>query len=390
MKLKEMWKRFWTLDIHNHEGFTLVELIIVIAILAILSTGAIAGYSAYVTSANRTVDESLATEIENVMILAYYNGTLKPGASIVVYYGKAGDETYNVVVDPNGDMGAAAALIAAYGENYATSLRLSWEGWKDEMGSYPTADEIANVQGSNFKTENMGAMLSQVQNVVNSAANYFVGAGIADENVKHYLENAGLSGETVTDPNAAANATVFMVADNLSKVGPDSEGINTTQFVKRWKAGKLNEYTEWDKPTREAAQYAMVYAAATYIDTLPGSTTTYRQQMEGDHTNILSKCRAVLDAMDDTDEYKAYKSSGQMEMDAKAFLTYMEGVSASADTLTTSTDLTSQNYFNNDTVLNYVNDYVSLNNVLSSVDMKNGAFVFYFNGESVSCLPLNY
>ena len=55
MKLKNMWKRFWTLDVHNHEGFTLVELIIVIAILAILSTGAIAGYSAYVTSANTSL-----------------------------------------------------------------------------------------------------------------------------------------------------------------------------------------------------------------------------------------------------------------------------------------------------------------------------------------------
>ena len=31
MKLKNMWKRFWTLDVHNHEGFTLVELVIEVA-----------------------------------------------------------------------------------------------------------------------------------------------------------------------------------------------------------------------------------------------------------------------------------------------------------------------------------------------------------------------
>ena len=63
MNLKEKWKRFWTLDVHNHEGFTLVELIIVIAILAILSTGAIAGYSVYVERANKAADDALISEI---------------------------------------------------------------------------------------------------------------------------------------------------------------------------------------------------------------------------------------------------------------------------------------------------------------------------------------
>ena len=63
MKLKEKMKRLWTMDVHNHEGFTLVELIIVIAILAILSGVAVAGYSAYVTKANKAADEALIHEI---------------------------------------------------------------------------------------------------------------------------------------------------------------------------------------------------------------------------------------------------------------------------------------------------------------------------------------
>ena len=382
MKLKENWKRFWTLDVHNHEGFTLVELIIVIAILAILSTGAVAGYSVYIKQANMTADEALAAEIKNAMILAYYSGTLKPGASVVVYYG---DQDVTVSADD----GAHEAMVSAFGENYASILRLKWAGWKDQMGNYPSAEEMENVQNSSFKTENMGDMLGQVQNVVNSAAQYFEGAGVADENVKKYLENAGLDGDKVTNVNAAANATVFMVAGNLSKVTADSEGINTTQFVKRWKAGKLNEYTEWDKPTREAAQYAMVYAAATYIDTLPGSTTTYRQQMEGTATDILQKCADVLTAMKGTTEFETYKNNGQMEKDAKAFLTYMQGLSSSADNLTSTTDLTNNNYFGDGIVMSYVNDYVSLNDVMSKVDAKDGAFVFYFNGEHVVCLPLD-
>ena len=63
MNKKKGLRRFFTLDVHNHEGFTLVELIIVIAILAILSGVAVAGYSAYIKKANKSADEALLYEV---------------------------------------------------------------------------------------------------------------------------------------------------------------------------------------------------------------------------------------------------------------------------------------------------------------------------------------
>ena len=51
-------------------GFTLVELIIVIAILAILSTGAIAGYSAYIQKANNAAVEAVLSDIYTSAVLA--------------------------------------------------------------------------------------------------------------------------------------------------------------------------------------------------------------------------------------------------------------------------------------------------------------------------------
>ena len=51
-------------------GFTLVELIIVIAILAILSTGAIAGYSAYIKSANTATVEANLNDVYTAAVLA--------------------------------------------------------------------------------------------------------------------------------------------------------------------------------------------------------------------------------------------------------------------------------------------------------------------------------
>ena len=55
-------------------GFTLVELIIVIAILAILSTGAIAGYSAYIKNANNAAVEAVLSDISTSAVLANARG----------------------------------------------------------------------------------------------------------------------------------------------------------------------------------------------------------------------------------------------------------------------------------------------------------------------------
>ena len=51
-------------------GFTLVELIIVIAILAILSSVAVAGYSSYITKANDSAVESWAGNVKTHATLA--------------------------------------------------------------------------------------------------------------------------------------------------------------------------------------------------------------------------------------------------------------------------------------------------------------------------------
>ena len=51
-------------------GFTLVELIIVIAILAILSSVAVAGYSSYIEKANDSAVNSFLSEIKTQAVLA--------------------------------------------------------------------------------------------------------------------------------------------------------------------------------------------------------------------------------------------------------------------------------------------------------------------------------
>ena len=404
MKLREKMKRFWTLDVHNHEGFTLVELIIVIAILAILSTGAIAGYSAYIESANRTVDESLAAEIENALILAYYNGILKPGASVVVYYG---DNDAYVHADAQGnDFGANQAMVDAFGENWKEALRLQWAGWKDEMGVAADSTMMGYVENSNFNADNLDSLLSQVQAVVNAANGAMAGMVVdPDSIIADCLDKAGLELDAdgkikAEDAGAAANALVFSVADDITKANLDQDAFVDGWYDYIW--GGSSGFVDnlgMDSVSAAAAEYAAALSLAQYIDGKTAGTadaTNFASRLENHGaTNIVTNKDALLGEMGDfmgsrDALIEDFENSAQYKNDAMAFLAYMSGVSSSSDSLIENEGLAGDNYFTNGNVLSYVQDYVAIGNALVGANADNGAFVFVFNGETVSCLPLDY
>ena len=70
MKKKNGLRHFFTLNVHNHEGFTLVELIVVIAILAILAGVAVPAYNGYIKKANQAADETLLAALNTAYAAA--------------------------------------------------------------------------------------------------------------------------------------------------------------------------------------------------------------------------------------------------------------------------------------------------------------------------------
>ncbi len=58
----------------NQKGFTLVELLVVIAILAILATVAVVGYSSFIDSANKSVDQQVVAQMNTALQAASVEG----------------------------------------------------------------------------------------------------------------------------------------------------------------------------------------------------------------------------------------------------------------------------------------------------------------------------
>jgi type IV pilus assembly protein PilA len=124
-------------------GFTLVELIIVIAILAILSTGAIAGYSRYIDNANETAMNAILSDIQTAVVLA--NADAGQVGSIVVTPGTPanGKVELTVVVNPVANKtlstnfddnfsitGASIAATPATEGTFEFTLSVSANAWK--------------------------------------------------------------------------------------------------------------------------------------------------------------------------------------------------------------------------------------------------------------------
>lgn len=351
MDLKKKVKGFFTLNRKANGGFTLVELIVVIAILAILAGAAVPAYSGYVKKANKVADEQLLAALNTAFAAACMaNGENN--------YGRRDVSVQMTAVDGGRDAAVAVSGIADFNESFngfyegGTFKVMTELFYNKTLGMFAenaavtftfgdttitlSAEDIAILSGENaFSDRGSAALLADIGVLEN-----LLKTGIGDDaldDVKHtdaflwalgsyagmtkgesetddaYLDRVAAYMEDTNNANAVYSAQIMFAA---------SQAANATEenlsFLFTGDAPVTSKITVRDADGNADANATMANAALAY-----GMYTAYMQQYPaGDEEQNTDFAKVINSAA-----FKTYYASSQGQSDLEAYMAAMSMIS---------------------------------------------------------------
>lgn len=395
----------------KNKGFSLVELIVVIAIMAILVGVAVPVYSSYIEKAQKSKDEQMVDEIKHAIEIAavgesWYQQLPNGGAVGTVVISKTG----TTVSGDNATL-IQTALEKTFGD--LTSLKLSYDGW---TGTLQAANASILLNSSYYgKTD---ILMDDVQGLANSLQSFLKNNPTAGGTAfKNWLQQNEFTTEvdgslTIKDDKlqSAANGVILYVTQDMAEL--DETGRET--FVARWcdpttmgKMYTLAETLSMSTLSLISAEYARSEAIVNHMgcDQVRALFETLDLNNVSDANAVFLKMGEVLTAVGahikdpgesgcgctqtKYQDYFTTKAPG----DAAAYFALMDQVAASEDVIRD--NLNDSELYSGDKIGSYVDTYISVAELLNSADVSDGDIVMVVTLQAsgsllVNVYPLDY
>lgn len=330
-------------------GFTLVELVVVIAIIGILAGIGTVGYGGYIKRTNEGLDETL---YKNILYAGQIGKYENPGVTGLVTVTKE-DAT---VTSVSGDQAVVEKWLSdAFGSEWKTSVKYRTDKYAKDFGTIilPGLSDEQQTQLEKYLQSNLNGKQKELADTCNNLSKAFAITFLGNDStaeaalakVRTYLGadadafEAALKkrlGDKEPTPTDIANATVLYIADKAAGMDVDAI-LNTIKSDKKWDDTIMAEHGALPF---NALLYGIVtgYANSNY------ASNDFKKQMET-CPKSLTQIRNLYDSMIDQDNFEDYLKADEkgMKADMSGYLGALQIISD----YNVEFDITKDDAFNN-------------------------------------------
>ena len=390
----------------NNKGFSLVELIVVIAIMAVLAAVAVIGVSVYIPKAQQAADQQMVADIQKAIDLyAQLEGAeLQPGQSGYVVIKKTdsnGGGAISFVVMPvgaeeenpgdgsvtNGNVTVGDniadgqfvrnALISYFGENYDKELKVSYGGWTNIM----TEQEVDAIKNSGFINNVYGkedGILETVDMLTDAMKLYYGDAANAQEQAnqtvlnvaaatKNGIDHAKLVNWWTTERLDGAMPSDDIFKDGVNYAGNEPTKIKMAAWYARGKAFVIFTGCDGCKDAFGTSQNNPFDGAEDATDALNAL-----QNVINDTVAHVSGCPTC------GPKVESYFSSGQAKSDAEAYIAMLGQIDGMSDAIQGSDEFKKDGLYTSGFVKDVVNEYVNVIETYEKANVQTGDIMLSF------------